>query len=89
MFNFFKKKEVIDSNEYKKLKKELLDIDTKVLDLESSLFKVLQDVKNIKGKVNSRIYKQIQDDGMEGEGTKDINNSVLLPDNGSVRKSIF
>lgn len=88
MWHLFRKKEAIESDEYRKIKKELLDIDTKIMDMESLLFKIMQDIKNIKGKVNSKIMRELDQTLINEENTKDINKSVLLPEN-DIHRALF
>ena len=82
MFNWFKKreKEVIESNEYKKLSSRLDE-------MESVLFKISNDYLYIKKKFNGKLYKEILADSFDTTDTKDLSNSVLLPEDGTIKRN--
>ena len=73
------KKEEITSKEYDKIKKELDNLNNSVVDLESLLLKISADYKNIKGMLKKKILDSLS---LETEDSKDLSNTMLLPDDG-------
>jgi hypothetical protein len=70
------KKEVLESNEYKKLS-------ARIDEMESLVFKISNDYIYIRKKINSKVF-QLAANEMENTAgeSKDLSNNMLLPDDG-------
>jgi hypothetical protein len=81
---WFKKnqKEELNSIEYGKLRKEILDINLNVAQMESLLFKIGADIKNLRGIMKKKVFDSIDEEIEEAKG---LSNSVLLPEDGNYR----
>ena len=79
MFKFWRKeqKEVLESEEYHKLKKEITALALDVSSLESLIFKMGNDIKNLRAYAKKKMFDALTDTEEESKG---INRSVLLPE---------
>lgn len=77
----FFKKSVVNSEEYEKLTKKLIDISSKLDMLDARVKALITDMDNLRGQFNKKLSK-IKKDDME-EKTENINNPVILPYNGT------
>lgn len=82
--SFWRKNDPINSQEYEKIVKRLIDIDARMEDL-SVKYKILEtNYNDLRGKFNRKLSGLKKEDEQVEE--KDINNPVILPWNGATGK---
>ena len=85
--NFWNKK--INSEEYEKLSKKLIELSNEIGELSSKIKLVQSDNANLRGQFNRKLlgFKKEETPQENTEESQGINNPVILPDNGHNFKS--
>lgn len=82
--NFWKSK--INSDEYDKLFKKYIELSGEIAEITAKIRLIQSDNSNLRGQFNRKL-SGIKKEESTTEETKDINNPVILPDNGNTFKS--
>lgn len=74
----------LNSDEYEKLQKKIIDLDAKIEKANVDLRILQTDYNNLRGNFNRKLsgLKKEEADQEQKEETKDINNPVILPMHG-------
>lgn len=86
--NFWKKTQV-NSDEYEKLSKKIIDLSSDVQELTAKIRTITSDVSNLRGLFNRKLIglkKEEVGEVEEQQEQKGINNQVILPYDGTIFK---
>lgn len=81
-------KKSLSSEEFEKLLRRIIDLDGKIASLEITYKKIEADCNNLRGNFNRRLKGIKRDEELEEETeeTQNLNNNVILPEDGFIRK---
>jgi len=82
-------KNKLNSDEYEKLSKKIVDLYTIIEELSSKIRIVQSDNANLRGQFNRKLLGMKKEDAVEEQKTEteSINNQVILPYDGNIFKS--